>query len=224
MLGLEARGRCDPKARDRAFLKKRHNCWIDCDSPSECNHKRYELAAEALRKQYLQDEPSPPLAMMATASASLDDDMLGEAVAQNKGTGERETEEVSPKSPPGESSFLWDDDESDTQKTREEEELEEEEKKWWAARTALDSTDTHTGGQSFSDFGRQDWGTDDNGDDDDDDDSGNNGRRLSVRNLSDNDVIDNSDSDSESDNGSWSSCSMESDDTSVETGDGTKRF
>lgn len=216
MLGFEAHGRCDPKARDRAFLKKRHNCWIDCDSPSECNHRRYELAAEALRKQmYLQDEPSAPLVLMPAASVSLDDDMPSEAVAQNEGAAERETEEVPPKSPLGQSSFLWDDDEPDTRKTREEEEIEEEGKKWWAARSALDSTDTHTGGQTFSDISRQDWGAAEG--------SGNDGRRLIVQNLTDNDIIDNSDSDSESDNGSWSSCSMESDDTSVETGDGTNR-
>ncbi|KAI1826811.1 hypothetical protein F4861DRAFT_16223 [Xylaria intraflava] len=51
VLGLEAAGRCEPRARDRAFARNKHDCWIDCDSPSQCFQRRYELAVEAMRKQ-----------------------------------------------------------------------------------------------------------------------------------------------------------------------------
>ncbi|KAI0450377.1 hypothetical protein F5B21DRAFT_508219 [Xylaria acuta] len=222
VLGYESAGRCDTPARDRAFLAKRHNCWIDCDSPSECGHRRYELAAEMLRnRMFVPDEPevevvveAQPPAIVADASPRNPDDdipltealvMGGAAAAAVDGEGQ---DEEGPQKSPLQSSFLLDDDEDDEdeeddekeKKTREEREKVEQEKeeKWWAARSSTE----------------QDWATSaDEIDDDDGDDDDGGVKMLTVRNLTANDVTEDSDSGSESGESRWSSVSSLTDDS-----------
>ncbi|KAI1173003.1 hypothetical protein F4777DRAFT_601125 [Nemania sp. FL0916] len=151
VLGHEAAGRCDPAARDRAFLRRRHDCWIDCDSPSECCHRRFELAAELLRD--LRDgalvapaapvdsepepEPAQPPVIVGSPPASPDEDISFEEVlaVETAGEGKGEEEPV-PKSPLGQSSFLWIDDENETDTSSEE----EEEEQWLAAAQHIEDT------------------------------------------------------------------------------------
>ncbi|KAI1124154.1 hypothetical protein F5Y10DRAFT_37944 [Nemania abortiva] len=223
VLGYEAVGRSDPAARDRAFLRRSHNCWIDCDSPSECCHRRFELAAELLRtQQYVTNQPaSQPPVILGSPPTSPDDDItLYDALAleednekenrdvNDNGNGEEKVPKSpkSPKSPLGQSSFLWDDDddETDSEKTREEEK--EEEEVWWAARTSFDEengTDVHDCAAAVLD--------------DREEDSGRPAKRLTVHNLSERDVADDdSDSDSESTGSGWSLATSESDSSSIE--------
>ncbi|KAI0198836.1 hypothetical protein F4808DRAFT_246517 [Astrocystis sublimbata] len=56
VLGYESTGRCDSSVRDAAFLERRHDCFVDCDSPSECGHRRFQIANEMLRKRMFDDE------------------------------------------------------------------------------------------------------------------------------------------------------------------------
>ncbi|KAI1337366.1 hypothetical protein F5Y15DRAFT_160085 [Xylariaceae sp. FL0016] len=51
VLGLEAQGRCDEAARRAAFASKRHDCWLDCDSPSQCCHTRRDVAEEIVAQR-----------------------------------------------------------------------------------------------------------------------------------------------------------------------------
>ncbi|KAI1187781.1 hypothetical protein F5B17DRAFT_398322 [Nemania serpens] len=234
VLGFEAAGRCDAKARDRAFLAKKHDCWIDCDSPSECCHRRFELAAELHRteKATAAEQHSPPVVVGSPPPSPDDDIPLSEALAPDErdkdgngnGNGEEEKALKSPKSPLGQSSFFWDDDDEDgddggsgggndandtkTERKRdEEEEEEEEEKKWWAARSKHESTCASA--------------TDSHDcasavDDDDDEDIGRAAKRLTVRKSDENTLAtEDSDSDSESAGSGWSLTSSESNDTSV---------
>ncbi|TGJ88450.1 hypothetical protein E0Z10_g266 [Xylaria hypoxylon] len=219
VLGHEAVGRCETKARDRAFLKKSHDCWIDCDSPSECCHRRYELAAEVLRKQTL---------VKSTNRQPNPDDDIPITEVLHESAGKDEAEETPPKSPLGQSSFLWDEDEEE-KKTREEDEAEKKER---AAQSSLtpDSKHDSSGSGTGSGTDRYPPGVDDHdwanvvdnydyyGDLQD-----RPVKRLTVRNLAKNDVDqENSDSDSESDGSGWSTNSSESDDSSIETRAGTK--
>ncbi|RYC62445.1 hypothetical protein CHU98_g3764 [Xylaria longipes] len=200
VLGYESTGRCDTPARDRAFLAKRHNCWIDCDSPSECGHRRYELAAEMLRnRMFVPDEPEvetqPATAIVADTTPKSPDDYipLNEALAMSETA---DGEEESPQKSPLQSSFLIDDEEEEdekdeTEKTREEERQEEE--VWWAARSNTE----------------QDWATSADEADDDGDNEDGGTKILTVRNFTANDVAEDSDSDSGSESGEsgWSSVS-----------------
>ncbi|KAI1748243.1 hypothetical protein F4782DRAFT_542936 [Xylaria castorea] len=174
--GYESTGRCDTTARDRAFLAKSHNCWIDCDSPSECGHRRYELAAEMLRnRMFVPEKPeteiqSPAIVADASPKSPDDDIPLTEALVMS----EAADGEEGPQKSPLQSSFLLDEEEEEKgeiEKTREQEE--EEEEKWWAARSSTEQVD-----------------------DDDDEDGG--FKTLTVRNLTANDVAEDSDSGSES--------------------------
>ncbi|KAI0876505.1 hypothetical protein GGS24DRAFT_220906 [Hypoxylon argillaceum] len=223
VLGYEAAGRCDPVERDRAFLRRRHDCWIDCDSPSECCHRRFELAAELLRaRKFLaeaqeqeQNQNQPPV-IIGSPPLSPDDDIPpNEALAPEEGgakdegasgseTREEEKALKSPKSPLGQSSFLWDDDdddETDVGKTKEEE---EEEEIWWAAMSS--PTDDNEERKKNSSEDAHDWATDvydkvSSGSPD--------------KHLTEDDSADDSDSDSESVRSGWSSTSSTSDNSSV---------
>ncbi|KAI0441071.1 hypothetical protein F4803DRAFT_439091 [Xylaria telfairii] len=194
--GYESTGRCDTAARDSAFMARKHNCWIDCDSPSECGHRRYELAAEMLRnRMFVPDEAdseagekqSPVIVADASPKSPDDDISLTEALVLSEvADGE---DEAPPKSPL-QSSFLLDDDDDDEEEEEEEEDGEmkktrkqeddEEEERWWAART---------------------------GDEVDDDDDSGGAKILTVRNFTESDMMDDSDSSSESGESRWSSSS-----------------
>ncbi|KAI0479515.1 hypothetical protein GGR56DRAFT_673432 [Xylariaceae sp. FL0804] len=56
VLGCEAAGRCEAAARDAAFARGAHDCALDCDSPSQCHHRRYEMAQEQAARQRAQQE------------------------------------------------------------------------------------------------------------------------------------------------------------------------
>lgn len=109
MLGYEALGRCDPKARDKAFMRKKHDCWVDCDSPSECCHRRYELAAEAIRIAQKQAKEAQTLMSRFLPVNVTTETWEESTTATTRGAAYGEEEEVSPKSPLRQSSFLWDD-------------------------------------------------------------------------------------------------------------------
>lgn len=226
MQGYESTGRCDAAARDGAFLAKKHNCWIDCDSPSECGHRRYELAAEMLRnRMFIPDEAeteaeeTQPPAIVADASPKCPDDdiSLTEALVLSEAA---DGEDEAPLKSPLQSSFLLDDDEeeeddegndneieNEIEKTRKQEEDDEEEERWWAARTGHE----------------RDWAT---STDEIDEDDGGGSKILTVRNITENDVIDDSDSSSESGESRWSSSSTLTDDSclGVEAGTAIKVF
>ncbi|GAW15149.1 hypothetical protein ANO14919_045580 [Xylariales sp. No.14919] len=218
VLGHEAAGRCEAEARDRAFLKKRHDCWIDCDSPSECCHRRYELAVEVLKQQSLVTSANrPPV-------NPDDDDDLAITEVRSEGAG---GEEAPPKSPLGQSSFLWDEEEEEKgARGGEDEEGEEDEDgvTWWAARSDPAAGDDGVGlgidgGES------RDWGDfvddyDYYGDSQSRKSRDEPVKRLTVRNLTGGDAdAEDSDSDSGYSDG-WSTNSSESDDSSIETGAG----
>ncbi|KAI1349369.1 hypothetical protein F5Y01DRAFT_316805 [Xylaria sp. FL0043] len=239
--GHEAAGRCETEARDKAFLKKRHNCWIDCDSPSECCHRRYELvASEALR---IQEERE----MEMQHVQELDDSYIPtEAVDDDgNGDGDVEAEESTTSSPTGQSSFLWDDDDDDeNEREKTEEEQEEEERKWWAAITSIASGDapsrchdascTAASGQIPGLNLTGDFPDSDSTSPDMDSNDWTNavfgsipselqdraGSRLTVRNsTTENDNMDvSSESEPESDGSGWSIHSSESDNSSIDAG------
>ncbi|KAI1736417.1 hypothetical protein F4680DRAFT_260841 [Xylaria scruposa] len=200
VLGYESTGRCEATARDRAFLAKSHNCWIDCDSPSECGHRRYELAAEMLRnRMFAPDEQQPAIVADASPKSPDDDISLSEALVMSEAAAAA-NEESPPKSPL-KSSFLLDDGD-DIEKTREQEE--EEEVVWWAARSGFERVDN-----------------------DGDQDDGGGVKTLTVRNLTENDTAEDSDSDSGSESGEsgWSTASSITDDSCLEeAGTGIKDF
>ncbi|KAI0432700.1 hypothetical protein F5Y09DRAFT_132630 [Xylaria sp. FL1042] len=253
--GHEAAGRCETEARDRAFLKKRHNCWIDCDSPSECCYRRFELvAAEDLRRKEMWERmlaetkkndfvPSVNNHSHDQGSVDLELDDPFITTGALGGNGNVEGEEPPPKSPLGQSSFLWDDneDEEEERERRREEEEEEEERKWWAAITSIAAPDSPAQSLKVSsttaslripglDLTEELPGSDLPGVDMDSQDwtkavrSGipselqdRSSSRLTVRNFTENDIpYGSSDSDSESDGSSWSVDSSESDDSSVD--------
>ncbi|KAI0185300.1 hypothetical protein EV127DRAFT_207554 [Xylaria flabelliformis] len=193
VLGYESTGRCDATARDRAFLAKSHNCWIDCDSPSECGHRRYELAAEMLRHRMF--VPPPPVVADASPKSPDDDIPLTEALVMSEATTSAGDEEGPLKSPLKSSFLLDDDDGGEMEKTREQEE--EEEERWWAARSSSEQVDDE--------------------DDDEDDGGGGGVKTLTVRNLTASDIAEDSDSDpdsgSESGESGWSTASSVTDDT-----------
>ncbi|KAI1424831.1 hypothetical protein F5Y12DRAFT_426686 [Xylaria sp. FL1777] len=226
VLGHEAAGRCETKARDRAFLKKRHDCWIDCDSPSECCHRRYELAAEALRKQkQTPAKKSGFVPLNRPLDPDNDDLPITEALGSNG-----EGEEPPPKSPLGQSSFLWDEDEGEDEEKGEKtkEEMEEEEKKWWAAGRNPAPDSAHNNSMSSSTARREPPGVDSHDwesaiYDERSDSQERPAKGLTARNLTGDDIVqEGSDSDSESDGSGWSTNSSESDDSSVGTGAGVK--
>ncbi|KAI0535559.1 hypothetical protein GGR58DRAFT_515248 [Xylaria digitata] len=219
VLGYEATGRCETKARDRAFLKKSHDCWIDCDSPSECCHRRFELAAEVLRKQQA-------VVKSAYRQPNPDDDIpITEVLHESSGDGD--AEETPPKSPLGQSSFLWDEDEG-------EKETREEKEKWYAVRSRPTPDSQHDGSEAGTvhyppGIGDPNWASVVDNHDYYSDSEESNGpidrpvKRLSVRNLASHDAKQaGSDSDSESDCSDWSANSSESDNSSIETRAGNK--
>ncbi|KAI0469369.1 hypothetical protein F4859DRAFT_143050 [Xylaria cf. heliscus] len=216
VLGYESMGRCDTPVRDCAFMAKQHNCWIDCDSPSECGHRRYELAAEMLRnRMFVPDEPEPeveagaqsPAIVAGAAPKKLDDDIsLTEVLVMSETA---EGEEEAPQKSPLQSSFLLDDDEEEEEEEDDEMDKKwEEEERWWNARSNVE----------------RDWATSADEIDDDDDDVAGGAKILTVRNLTANDMCDDSDSGSESGESGWSSVSSSLTDDSclVETGTAIK--
>ncbi|KAK7752653.1 hypothetical protein SLS62_005422 [Diatrype stigma] len=136
--GLEARSA--PRARDRAFLHRAHDCWLDCDYPSQCHHERAQLAAQAAiaasrsgssayyslrtvveeEQEHDLEPPSPPIVEHGPRKLTVtnpDDDLqLNEAldIAQEV---EQEQEQpkspTSPKSPLSQTSFFPDDEAED---------------------------------------------------------------------------------------------------------------
>ncbi|RYO82557.1 hypothetical protein DL766_002913 [Monosporascus sp. MC13-8B] len=107
---------------NRAFLDREHDCWLDCDYPSQCHHERAQLATVAAAA-----ESSAP------ARPHPDDDNLqmNEAlsldVAQDHPGGQQKSPPASPKSPLSQTSFFSEDEpdkeESTTQRN--------EQKAWW---------------------------------------------------------------------------------------------
>ncbi|KAF2971449.1 hypothetical protein GQX73_g2068 [Xylaria multiplex] len=217
VLGYEATGRCETEARDHAFLSKSHDCSIDCDSPSECCHRRFELAAETLREKeaavkstYRQPNPEDDISITEVLHESRKND---------------DAEETPPKSPPGRT-FLWDEND-------EEKETELIEGKWravWSSSTPDSEREAGTFRYPPG-VGDSDWSClVDNHDYYSDSEESDNPidrpvKRLSARNLTRHDVEQadcesDSESGSESDGSSWSPNSSESDDSSTETGTG----
>jgi len=197
VLGYEAMGRCEQKARDRAYLQKRHDCYIDCDSPSECCHRRYEL----LKKDYLQDlmnEPKSP-SIVVNAPRSPDDELpLNEAI-ELAAEGDKDVEEeTSPKSPLCQSSFSWDDIEP-------KEKVQVDENVWWAGGIRFEHNipglDTQKSDDGKVHDDAQVW-TEHR------DEEERPVSRLSVRNLAE-DIVGESDSDSESGGSDCSSVSSD---------------
>lgn len=141
VLGLEARA--TPRARDRAFLRRTHDCWLDCDYPSQCHHERAQIAArgamEASRnssayyrlRAVAEEEPespvSPPIVKVVSSSerpsltvTNPDDDLqMNEAldIADEKDQEQEKKSPTSPKSPLSQTSFFPDaDDEVEKKK------------------------------------------------------------------------------------------------------------
>ncbi|KAH9885909.1 hypothetical protein F4778DRAFT_490061 [Xylariomycetidae sp. FL2044] len=138
VLGHEARGRTGEAARRRAFATKRHDCWTDCNYPSECNQVRFMCAAEAREKRYAledssDDEPESPV--FARAPRSPDDDLvLNEALELGEGMDEDKEPRspTSPKSPPSRTSFDWTAREPSQHPQKK---AKKETKAWWSSRS-----------------------------------------------------------------------------------------
>jgi hypothetical protein len=191
VLGYEALGRCEHKARDRAFVRKRHDCSVDCDSPSQCIHRRFDLVALALMKQaalVYDDEPLSPV-----ASGVRNDELPpNKAVALTETEGGDDYEEpTSPKSLLGQSSFLWDEPELEKKWKGEEENI------WWVLGDIPENE-----GQGSATAADEQYSQD------------RPVSRLTVRNLNELDVVEDSDPDSDcdSDGSDWSSASSGSGD------------
>ncbi|KAI1327635.1 hypothetical protein F5Y16DRAFT_371283 [Xylariaceae sp. FL0255] len=130
VLGYEKLGRCESAARDRAFLGKTHDCMIDCDSPSQCHHRRHEIAAEALASR-------PSLFPMPVQAVAAEEEEAPEAsggydvpddetifpssepaapveelqpLNDDEAEDEDDDENRSPKSPLGQDDGFWNDD------------------------------------------------------------------------------------------------------------------
>ncbi|KAI0512919.1 hypothetical protein F5B22DRAFT_289675 [Xylaria bambusicola] len=209
VLGYEAAGRCEPKARDRAFMKKLHNCWIDCDSPSECCHRRFELTTEALRNAQMQAQEMVKTSGFVPVNRPVDPD-LSEPVETHDG------DETPPKSPLGQSSFLWDDDETEVEYGGENKENEEvfeveepEEDKWCADASGSKTYAEQSSPWKIPGLDSKYWASAF-----EDDAQACASKGLTVRNLTGEDSTPaGSDSESESDRSSWSTSSEESDDS-----------
>ncbi|KAI1488919.1 hypothetical protein F5X96DRAFT_45471 [Biscogniauxia mediterranea] len=137
VLGIEALGPAGAKKRERAFVTKTHNCWTDCDYPSECHHERYRIATEAVQNRYSSAEPLDEEPQSASRIASVPrcpDDELPLNVALELTEDE---DEKSPPSPLSQTSFFGDetDDDDDNGGDDDDEEHEEQKKKedkvWW---------------------------------------------------------------------------------------------
>ncbi|RYP16077.1 hypothetical protein DL765_005335 [Monosporascus sp. GIB2] len=123
--------------RDRAFLDREHDCWLDCDYPSQCHHERARLAtvAAAAESSYAvglgtvieEPELSPPIVERAPARPDPDDDNLQMnealsldvvvAAAQDHPDGQqKKSPPASPKSPLSQTSF-FPEDESDKEES-----------------------------------------------------------------------------------------------------------
>ncbi|KAK5631463.1 hypothetical protein RRF57_007177 [Xylaria bambusicola] len=212
VLGYEAAGRCEPKARDRAFMKKRHDCWVDCDSPSECCHRRFELTAEAMWNAQLQtQEMVTKTSGFVPVNRPADPD-LSEPV----GTHGDDGDEASPKSPLGQSSFLWDEDETEDVEygggNKENEkvfEVEEPGEKWCAGSVQTYAERSSSSSWKIPGLDSQFWASAF-----DDDAQARGAKGLTVRNLTGDDSTPaGSESESESDGSSWSMYSEESEDS-----------
>ncbi len=144
VLGLEART-AQPQ-RDRAFLHRAHDCWLDCDYPSQCHHERAQLAAEAavaaaaassnsgISSPYCytlttvveeeQTELSPPAVESPASLTSPDDyllmnealDIAQELDQQIAAAADEQKSPTSPKSPLGQTNFFPDSDQSEKKK------------------------------------------------------------------------------------------------------------
>ncbi|KAI1636219.1 hypothetical protein F4809DRAFT_405293 [Biscogniauxia mediterranea] len=133
VLGIEAMGPTGAKKRERAFVTKTHNCWTDCDYPSECHHERYRIATEAVQNGYRSAEPLDEEPQSASRIASVPrspDDELPLNVALELTEDEDEKSPPSPKSPLSQTSFFGDDDDDDDDE-KHEEQKKQEDKVWW---------------------------------------------------------------------------------------------
>ncbi|RYP01255.1 hypothetical protein DL764_006258 [Monosporascus ibericus] len=143
VLGREAVQR----SRDRAFLDREHDCWLDCDYPSQCHHERARLAAVAavaessyavaLGTVIEEPELSPPIVERAPAPPDPDNDDLQmnemlsldvvAAAAQDHPDGQQKSPPASPKSPLSQTSFFPEDEpEKEEPATKH-----NEQKMWW---------------------------------------------------------------------------------------------
>ncbi|KAI2616246.1 hypothetical protein GGR54DRAFT_236426 [Hypoxylon sp. NC1633] len=127
VLGVEATGRAGKQQRERAFVNRTHNCLIDCDFPSECLHERHRLQMEAFERNLVEEVPEPQSpSIVASAPLSPDDELeVNEALdvrERKDGKEERQKSPTSPRSPLSQTSFFWD--ESD-------EEEKGDERVWW---------------------------------------------------------------------------------------------
>ncbi|RYP29807.1 hypothetical protein DL767_006548 [Monosporascus sp. MG133] len=124
VLGREAVQR----SRDRAFLDREHDCWLDCDYPSQCHHERARLVtvAAAAESSYTvalgtvieESELSPPIVERAPAPPDPDHDdlQINEALsldvvvaAEDHPDGQQKSPPASPKSPLSQTSFFPED-------------------------------------------------------------------------------------------------------------------
>ncbi|RYP80951.1 hypothetical protein DL769_002229 [Monosporascus sp. CRB-8-3] len=142
VLGREAAQR----SRDRAFLDREHDCWLDCDYPSQCHHERARLAtvvaaessyAVALCTVIEEPELSPPIVERAPALPDPDDDDLQinealsldvvAAAAKDHPDGQQKSPPASPKSPLSQTSFFPEDEPEKEEPTTKR----NEQKVWW---------------------------------------------------------------------------------------------
>ncbi|KAI0397153.1 hypothetical protein F5Y17DRAFT_12582 [Xylariaceae sp. FL0594] len=197
VLGYEATGRCDQKARDRAYLYKRHDCYLDCDSPSECCHRRYELLKEDYVMGMTNEPRSPSIVVNAPGSPADDELPLNETI-ELAAEGEKDFEdETSPKSPLGQSSFSWD--EIDLEEKQEK----VEESVWWAGGIHFEPVIPGLDTQKLAGVKELDNPVCT------EDPEERPVSRLSVRNQSDEELFGDSDSDPESGYSDWSSVSFD---------------
>ncbi|KAI1305532.1 hypothetical protein F5Y03DRAFT_395065 [Xylaria venustula] len=127
----------DPE-RDIRYARRRHNCWLDCDSPSQCSHRRHQLADEARRRRaevyaaLCGAGGFTPVNRLRFVEGGDDDDDDDDDEEEGNYTYDEEAVEdyeeeeyeaveqstpvkspTSPKSPLSQTSFLWDEDEDE---------------------------------------------------------------------------------------------------------------
>ncbi|RYP61747.1 hypothetical protein DL771_010018 [Monosporascus sp. 5C6A] len=133
--------------REAAQRSREHDCWLDCDYPSQCHHERARLAtiAAATESSYAvalgtvieEPELSPPIVERAPTPPDPDEDYLQMnealslddivAAAQDHPDGQQKSPPPSPKSPLSRTSFFPEDEPEMEEPTRKR----EEQKLWW---------------------------------------------------------------------------------------------
>ncbi|KAI1431969.1 hypothetical protein GGR50DRAFT_30497 [Xylaria sp. CBS 124048] len=197
-LGWESSGRCDPQARDLAFAKGTHNCWLDCDSPSQCNQRRYDLVLEALRQKAHSLEQGDDSSVSSDEPTALTEDVDFSPSSQF---------EQEPESDPTAEGETWWDSQAGINEDDDEEDCN---------RSFYDIDDDEDDNDDEDQDQDQDQTWEEADEAEEEEQASPVKNNAAMRDISDDEFIEGSDLDSDSDGSDWSSVSSDSEASSVE--------